>query len=160
MPRRFKKIKFDGVNVFIQYEDGNNFQNEYTLKCDEQPRPEMAQAFKALAYEVLLLCELPEDYLGRLEVRSVSLNYGGKQETMGATFSARMKLNYSNAPLNLNTPNKPVEPYSEGNYDDEILQKMCLRPECVEKLENLIDEANYYVDGNRAQGNLFDNSAA
>ena len=155
MPRRFKKIKFDGVNVFIQYEDGDNFQNEYTLKCDEKPRPEMEQAFKELAYEALLLCELPEDYLGRLEVRSVSLNYGGKEETMGATISARMNLNYSNAPLNLNTPNKPVEPYSEGNYDDEMLQKMCLRPECVDKLETLIDEANYYVDGNRAQGSLF-----
>lgn len=160
MPRRFTKIKFDGVTVELHYEEGDGYTDKYTMKCNELPRPDMVVAFDELREEARLLCELPEDYLQRIDVRSVSLNYGGKQETMGATITARMKLEYSNAPLNLNTPNKPVEPYSEGNYDDEILQKMCLRPECVEKLEALIDAANYYVDGQRAQGNLFDHTAA
>ena len=160
MPRRFTKIKFDGVMVELHYEEGDGYTDKYTMKCNELPRPDMVVAFDELREEARLLCELPEDYLQRIDVRSVSLNYGGKQETMGATITARMKLEYSNAPLNLNTPNKPLEPYSEGNYDDEVLQKMCLRPECVEKLEALIEAANYYVDGQRAQGNLFDHTAA
>ena len=155
MPRRFTKIKFDGTTVELHYEEGDNYLDKYTMKCNELPRPDMVMAFDALREEARLLCELPEDYLQRIDVRSVSLNYGGKQETMGATITARMKLEYSNGPLNLNTPNKPVEPYVEANYDDETYAKMCLRSECVDKLEKLIDEANYYVDGQRAQGNLF-----
>ena len=157
MARRFRKIKYDGTNVVLQYEEGDNFQNEYSLKCDERPRPEMAIVFNDLREEVRLLCELPPDYINRLEVRSVSLNYGGDNQTMGATITARMKLEYSNAPLNLNTPNKPEEPYNtDCEYDDETYEKMCLRSECVDKLYQLIDEANYYVDGQREQGNLFD----
>lgn len=153
--RRFRKIKYDGKHVTLVWEEGDSFQNEYSLKCDELPRPEMVMAFDDLREEARLLCELPEDYLARIDVRSVSLNYGGDNETMGATITARMELYHSNAPLNLNTPNKPVEPYnSEIEYDDETLEKMCLRNECVDKLETLIEEANYYVDGQRAQQTL------
>ena len=72
-----------------------------------------------------------------------------------------MKLAYSNAPLNLNTPNKPEEPYNtDCEYDDETYAKMCLRSECIDKLYQLIDEANYYVDGQREQGNLFEGQEA
>lgn len=157
MGRRFKKIKFDGKNVTLLWEEGDYYQNEYSLKCDELPAPGMVKAFDELRYEALLLCELPDEYLDRIDVRSVSLNYGGPEETMGATITARMQLFYSNAPLNLNTPNKPVEPYSaECEYDDEVLAKMCLREECINKLEDLINEANRYVDGERAQGKLFE----
>ena len=124
MGRRFKKIKFDGKNVTLLWEEGDSYQNEYSLKCDELPAPGMVIAFDELRYEALLLCELPDEYLDRIDVRSVSLNYGGPEETMGATITARMQLFYSNAPLNLNTPNKPVEPYSaECEYDDEVLAK-------------------------------------
>lgn len=160
MARRFTKIKFDGTTVELHYEEGNGYTDKYTMKCNELPRPDMVVAFDELREEALLLCELPEDYLQRIDVRSVSLNYGGKQETMGATITARMKLEYSNAPLNLNTPNKPVEPYQDGEYDDETYAKMCLRSECVDKLYALIEAANYYVDGQRAMNNLFDDSAA
>ncbi len=158
MARRFTKIKYDGKTVFLQYQQGPAFKDEYSMKCRELPRPEFAEALKALAPEVLYLCELATAYLNRIKVRSVSLNYGGKGETMGATITSQMDLYNSNCPLNLNTPNKPVEPYNtDCEYDDDTLAKMCLRGECVDKLEDLIDEANKYVDGQRAQGSLFDN---
>ena len=158
MPRRFTKIKFDGTTVELHYEEGNGYMDKYTMKCNEPPRPELEEALKALAPEVLYLCELANCYLERITVRSVSLNYGGKQETMGATITSQMELYNSNCPLNLNTPNKPVEPYADGDYDDEVYAKMCLRSECVDKLYDLIEAANYYVDGQRAQGSLFDES--
>ena len=159
MARRFTKIKYDGETVFLQYQQGPAFKDEYSMKCRERPRPEFAEALKALAPEVLYLCELANAYLNRIKVRSVSLNYGGEGETMGATITSQMDLYNSNCPLNLNTPNKPVEPYNtECEYDEDTLAKMCLRSECVDKLEVLIDEANKYVDGQRAQGNLFDDA--
>ena len=157
MARRFTKIKYNKGNVFVAYEQGAN---EYSMKCNEMPRAEFIQALIDLQEEVIEMCELPESYLERITVKSVSLNYGGKKETMGATITASMELFNSNAPLNLNTPNKPVEPYAEGDYDDETLEKMCLTEDCVEKINTLINEANLYVDGKRAQGSLFDNSAA
>ena len=157
MARRFTKIKYNKGVVFVAYEQGAN---EYSMKCNEMPRAEFVQALIELQEEVIRMCELPDEYLDRITVKSVSLNYGGKKETMGATITASMELFYSNAPLNLNTPNKPVEPYADGEYDDEALEKMCLSEECVEKIFILINEANLYVDGKRAQGSLFDNSAA
>lgn len=161
MPRRFKKIKFDGEQVFLQYEEGASFENEYTIKCKELPRPEMVAALEDLRPEVLLLCELPDSYLDRIDVRSVSLNYGGPAETMGATITARMKLYHSNCPLNLNTPNKPVEPYNtDCDYDDDTYEKMCLSEDCVDKLEVLIEEAEAYINGHRAQGSLFGEDSA
>ena len=158
MARRFTKIKYNKGNVFVAYEQGAN---EYSMKCNEMPRAEFVQALIDLQEEVIQMCELPDEYLKRITVKSVSLNYGGKRETMGATITASMELYNSNAPLNLNTPNKPVEPYNnEADYDDEMLEKMCLSEACIEKLNILINEANLYVDGKRAQGSLFDNSAA
>ncbi len=157
MAIRFTKIKYDGSQVEIHYEKGAEYADKYTLKCSEPPRPELGKAFMDLGVEVINLCELPDDYLSRIIVRSVSLNYSGKNETMGATITAQMELYNSNCPLNINTPNKPVEPYNaDCDYDDKTYAKTCLSCECVDKLEELIEEAGRYVDGQRAQGKLFD----
>ena len=159
MARRFTKIKYDGSQVELHYEDGEGYADKYTMKCSERPRPELGKAFMDLGVEVIQLCELPDNYLDRIIVRSVSLNYGGKQETMGATITAQMELYHSNCPLNLNTPNKPVEPYNtDCDYDDDTYAKMCLSGDCIDKLETLIKEAELYVDGKRAQGSLFDDA--
>lgn len=68
-----------------------------------------------------------------------------------------MELYESNTPLNLNTPNKPAEPYSEAQEYDEVT---CLSRKCIDRLEILMEEADRYVDGHRAQGTLWGPDAA
>lgn len=56
--------------------------NEYTAKCTEEPAPNFLEALKDLRQFVIEMCELPEDYIDRITVKSVSLNYGGEADTI------------------------------------------------------------------------------
>lgn len=154
MKRRLTKIKYKpGDSVLINWTAGKTNEDEYSIKCKDMPRGEFIRAMQGLNKHVVDMCELPEEAAFRVQTRSVSLNYGGENETLGATISAQMELLKSNQPLNINTPNKTVEPYNKDTPWDE---KICLTEECVDALYELIEEANLYIDGTRAQGSLFD----
>lgn len=157
--RRYTKIKYDEKKgkVYLAFSCGQNYENNYTVECTEKPAPEFIEAMKALNEIVVQMCELPESYQKRIATKSVSLSYGGESEVMSATISAQMELYESNTPLNLNTPNKPAEPYSEAQEYDEVT---CLSRKCIERLEILMEEADRYVDGHRAQGTLWGPDAA
>jgi len=73
-----------------------------------------------------------------------------KASKVGAVIIASMLLFRSNTSLNLNTPHKTEDFY--GETGDE---KQLLNPTCVSRLNRLIDEAEDYVKGIRAQGDLF-----
>lgn len=152
---RFTKIKYNPEKggVYIAYQKGKNFEDEYTVRCTEKPRPEFIKSMAALAEYVVLICELPSEYVKRIDVKSVSLNYGGPDETKGATITASMMLKNSNAPLNINTPNKAFEMYnSDADPDEKVLMPV----ECIDAIEELESEARKYIAGHRAQGNLFE----
>ena len=151
--RRYTKIKYSEKGVYIAYQQGAGFVNEYTAKCTEEPAPNFLEALKDLRQFVSEMCELPEDYIDRITVKSVSLNYGGEADTMGATISASMELYNSNAPLNINTPNKPEMPY---NPDQEWDEKICLTEECVFAIRKLVLVAEEYLSGVRQQTSLFE----
>lgn len=125
--------------------------DEYSMTCSELPRPEFHTAMQALAVHVVEMCELPEEYLERIKVRGVSFSYGGEAEVMGATISAEMLLNMSTVNLNLNTPHKASDFYSENGGDERQL----LSGDCVDALLALQRECEEYIKGNRAQTNLF-----
>ena len=152
---RFTKIKYNPEKggVYIAYQKGKDFEDEYTVRCTEKPRPEFMGAMQGLAEHVTSMCELPSEYTKRIEVTSVSLNYGGPNDTEGATITAKMHLENSNAPLNINTPNKAFEMYNEDADPD---MKALLTEDCVEAIETLEQEARKYIAGYRAQGNLFE----
>jgi hypothetical protein len=151
---RFNKIKLtkDG-KVHLEYQvkakKGGSW-DDFSFTCSDEPKPEFRNALIDLAQDVIKMCELPEDYLGRIVVKGVSFSWGGEAEVMGAVIVAQMSLRKSNIPLNLNTPHKPSEPYSEGADESQLLSD-----DCVGRLEDLIKEAEDYVKGIRAQGNLF-----
>ena len=71
---------------------------------------------------------------------------------MGATISAQMKLNKSNQNLNLNTPHKASDSYSDAPADP----KQLLPDKCIDALTELCREVELYIRGERAQGKLFD----
>ena len=151
---RFKKIKIKDHKIYIEYELRNKAKNDwdqFSLACSDEPKPEFQTALQALSEDVIAMCELPEDYRKRIMVTGVSFSYGGDDEIMGATIISQMALNRSNVNLNLNTPHKSSEPYSEGGDASQ-----CLSEDCIEHLTSLMLEAEDYVKGKRAQGELFE----
>lgn len=151
--RQITKIKLGKESkVHIEYrierstEKGEDF-DLFTLDCIDKPLPEFELAMMELRKHVLDICEMPMDDLEVLKVtvKGVSFSYSGEENIMGATIIATKKLNKSNA-LMINTPHKFAEPHNEGQSAE-----MCLSEQCVEVLEELIKQAEKYLDGERAQ---------
>ena len=154
MERRFTKIKFDPKKgmVHLEYKSGKQLLDEYTMKCTEAPNPNFIKSLEVFKTHVTDICELPADYADRIIVRGISLNYGGEDDVMGCVIIAGMELQNSNAPLNLNTPNKIECMYNPDMPDDE---KVLMSADMRDDIEELIHEANLYVEGERAQTSLF-----
>ena len=151
---RIKKIKVTSdKKVSVAYEkiSKTGIWDEYTFTCSEAPRPELLTALSKLAPHVIEMCELPTSYLTRIDVRSVSFSYGGEKEVMGATITSQMKLEDSYSNLNLNTPHKASDSYSDAPADE----KQLLSDDCISDLGHLCEEVELYIDGERAQGKLF-----
>ena len=154
---RFKKIKVTSdEKISIQYEvQRDTLFDEFSFTTLDKALPTFHEALQALKEDVREMCELPEEYQERIFVKGVSFSYGGENEVMGATIIAQMHLKESNVPLNLCTPYKASEPYSDGGVDPKTL----LSDDCVKRLWDLTEEAKNFVQGVRAQGNLFAGAA-
>jgi hypothetical protein len=151
---RIIKVKITKENrIHISYEEKNSRcgWDEYSFTCADQARPEFYEKMNGLRIHVVDMCELPENYIDRIKVRGVSVSYGGEKEVMGATISAQMVLNHSNCDLNLNTPHKASDSYSDAPADEMQL----LDPDCVTALREVYEECKAYISGDRAQGKLF-----
>src|SRR3990167_7830135 len=102
MARRLTKVKWDGKQVVIRFEDTRpNGTDEFELVCHDPPLPAFGAALKALRQHVEEITELPADYCENLEIRGVSLSYadaGG----MGAVITCLKPLTTTRAPLVLN----------------------------------------------------------
>ena len=154
MKMRIKKIKVTSdkkVNVSYEQMSKTGMWDEYTFSCSEAPRPELLTVLSKLAPHVIEMCELPESYVSKIDVRSVSFSYGGEKEVMGATITSQMKLDNSNCNLNLNTPHKASDSYSDAPAD----YKQLLSDDCITDLEKLCEEVKLYIGGERAQAKLF-----
>ena len=146
--RRITKIKMNGVSVQIQWEELAMDQSwaKFGMKNTDMARPEMFTAMNALATDVIDLCELPTIWKKQIEVRGVSITY--TEKTWGITISAIKRLDKSKKSLVLNTPYTSVD----GCDNMELL----LSANAIEHIERLTDEAQRYIDGDRAQMKLFD----
>lgn len=152
---RIKKVKLTSdkkIAIAYEKESKSGAWDEYSLSCSDRARPEFYAILAALAPFVIEMCELPESYLDRIEVRGVSFSYGGSDEVMGATISAQMRLDNSNCNLNLNTPHKASGSYNDFPADE----KQLLSATCIDALGKLCDEVEKYIQGEREQGRLFD----
>ncbi|OPY03534.1 MAG: hypothetical protein A4E60_00199 [Syntrophorhabdus sp. PtaB.Bin047] len=149
---RFNKIKVSkDARYRFEYEVEKNDGevDELTLSSKDRPRPEFLTALNKLKPFAIKICELPSSYESKIEVRGVSFSYGGASETMGATITSIMTLENSTAPLILNTPHKTETFYSEHGDARQLLPDGCAKA-----LNDLCDEAELYIRGERAQGRL------
>lgn len=150
---RINKVKVTKAGkIHIEYQErkGDSW-DDYSMKCSERALPKFYELFGELKQHMNDICEFPEEFVDRLTVRGVSFSYGGEREVMGAVLSGFLTLNMSVAPLNINTPHKIQEPYSEKA---EPIEEMLLSDELVNLLTDLQKETIRYIKGERAQGKL------
>lgn len=142
--KKVKKSKATGiVTIHYQIANGEDW-DSYTLACKSYPHPDLLNALAELIPHVMEICELPQSYQEGLEVSGVSFSYNEKVGVMGAVITAQKKLKTHPAPLIINTPHKPVEPYAEGGDDSASLSTGC-----VMILDRLQKEAELYIGGKR-----------
>lgn len=156
--RRIKKIKLDKKEKIIldwEVEIGSGSENkswdEYHIKCSDRANPEFYNAIKNLVQDVILLLEFPDIWKETITVKGVSFSYSDN-DVQGAVITAQRELMCSATPMNCNTPHKPFDSYNENECDDE--QLMPEETQC--RLHTLEEEAQKYIDGDRAQMNLFE----
>ena len=147
-PKRVTKIK---VKKGVYYFGWEVFQastknwDQHTLSCKDEPRPELLERLQTLANHVTEICEFGEWETKKLIVSGVSLSYGDK-ENCYLVITAQKALEYSRAPLIINTPARPEMPESEN--DDPIF---CWSDELCADVDALEQEAWKYINGERAQ---------
>lgn len=141
-------------SIKIEYEElnRNGGWDEYSMKSAEEPAPSFEHALDDLAPHVEQMCELTtnDHQVHPYTVRGVSFSYGGDHDVMGATITAERTLTNSNSPLILNTPHKIAEPYAEGSDETQVMTN-----DCLIDLERLQNEAEDYLEGKRAQMDMF-----
>ncbi len=151
--KRFTKIKSgDRIKLAWQQLNGENTWDDYSISCVERARPEFYETMQALAAHLLEVCEITTT--NPVEVNGVSLAYGGEAETMMVTLTAKIKLENSTTPLCINTPCKPCGLLHENDTGENVLYA-----DAVDAIQEVINEAETYLDGDRAQGELFGGNA-
>lgn len=151
---RIKKVKITNekkISMVYEKETRAGGWDEYSFTCSEEAKPEFYNSMNSLKEHVIEMCELPDSYIGKITVKGVSFSYAGEKEVMGATISASMDLQKSYPNLNLNTPHKASDSYSDAPPDD----MQILTSECIQALLELQKQCVSYIEGDRAQMAMF-----
>lgn len=145
------KVKVKGAKVHVEWsierEQGDT--DDYTLKCVDAPAPSFVQAWNKLQLVITEEAELPNHMAVEITPIGLSVTYYDDGR-WGAVVSGTRQLKYSNAPLVINTPHKPAEPSEYNKGDDNILLE-----KSVAVIQEVLEEAEKYINGDRAQQGLF-----
>jgi hypothetical protein len=126
-----------------QLASGNS--EDHGVETDDPPLPSLHAALQALKPHFLQIMELDEDYGEGMDVLGVTLKWKVDSETgdrriKSATISVKKKLHeITNDVVPISTP------HTESGLSDA----------CRDAIEALCEEAERFVDGDRAQGDLF-----
>lgn len=137
----FKKIKLKEGKVKIETlrKITDKAYKTETLESFEAPLSSFPAALQALAPFILKICALPEDYIMGLEVIGTSFNMDESKGDLNVTITALKSIDGLNSPLVINTPNVCTESVSA---------EFCVA------VDHLCDEAQRYIDGERAETQL------
>lgn len=143
MTRRIRKVKYRDGTVTIVYEvERADASDKYTMECSEQPTPAFHTALRELQGHVAVWVDQPVAWGKDLEIVGVTLTWN--RDVMGAVVTAIKPVECG--AWCINTPHLA----SEVSYED----GPCMDWACFRALERVIDQAERYVDGERAQGQL------
>jgi len=160
MQRRIAKVRYKEGRVEIKEleeddgESGAERSKEILFKCGEEPSQDFVAAMKRLVPHVRTILELPATYCEeRIQVTGVSFSRT-REGIDGATISGIVKLDTAIGPFSFNTPHLSFLPTSEG------ANQPLMPDEAQADLVVLRAEVQAYLDGKRAQADLFDAKAA
>ncbi|MCP4049884.1 MAG: hypothetical protein GY730_04175 [bacterium] len=149
--KQIKKIKWnkDNGSIKIKWNVPQNTGEpyEYSLNIREKARPEFYLSLQKLAKHWSEILEI--EHKDNVLVSSVSFSWS--HDVMGVTIYASRKLNKSTGVFGCNTPHRIETFYSENGGDEGQLMSEDLSNDCIE----LLSEAKYYIDGERAQQTIF-----
>lgn len=135
------------MDIKITYEKtSKQSEDEITSKSGDMPLQSFFNIWNGLRVWVNHICEI-DDSSDTVKLTGVSLSWGGENETMGCVLTAQKDLEFSSAPLNLNTPHKIEDFYSQNGGDENQLMDRKM----VKQVEELIEETLKYLRGDRAQ---------
>ena len=151
---RMLKIKAKGKFITLQweqYQKSTSNWDEHALTSADPPRPELLDCMKKMNQHIVDICEMQKSDINKVEARSISLSYG--EDGSGVVISGIKELEHNTSPLCINTPYKP-------EFGPEGMEECGMSAELQEDIGNLCDEAFKYINGDRAQQNLFTDGQA
>jgi len=149
----FTKIKANGKTVELAWSEkritGDLVEHRYTSA--QGPRPEFVKALQAFIGFVIEVLELPESYEVGLKVISVSISEG-ENTGNGLVVTALKEVDAAQGPAVFNTPFIPKVATSE--------EAPAFPGSVLRLLAELEREATLFLEGKRAQQDLFEKTPA
>lgn len=152
---QFTKIVANDAHVALNWTSKKKTASEaeeihsHELTCEEKPRPAFDVAMQAFKPFLLKIIGAPKEWAEKTIVRGISL----KKEESGArgiVISAIRYCPFGSAPIAINTPYlREQTDETKESGSNFFLDGM------VDAIEELCDQADEYLKGNRAQGELF-----
>ena len=144
------KIKYDGARAELLWEilqAKSDTVNKYSMESADQPTEAFKKALQALAPFVCDICEFEENYKAGMTIRGITCTYSSEKRVMGVMIHVVKKLPESNRVFPFNTPFLPEASPVEGGAE-------LARP-CAIAIRELLREAEKYINGERAQIDMF-----
>jgi len=152
---RITKAKIKDGQLHVELEGmENDTERKITLRSMEGFHADLSDAFDALCRHVREILEWPGNlYLDTMKVTGVSWSMSEGTGVEGAVISGQAGLDTCTSPFCFNTPHLPFEQYNpDGNGP--------LMPDGAQvALDELRREVQAYIDGKRAQLELFGRAA-
>jgi hypothetical protein len=152
---RIAKIKLveEALEIHLERLDDDTEQKTAFRSRGHTVHPDLSDALQALQPHVRDILCLPADWCANaFDIRSISFSKSEKTGVEGAVVSCSVDLTTCNSPFFFNTPYLPIQRHTDEGVTLELSQ------EAIDALEKLKSEAHAYLDGKRAQRDLFDDA--
>ena len=149
---RIAKIKRSNpwLSVTSVEKRGDQNEKETTFKSSEDPHGDLLDALAALERHIRTILGWPDSYAKDcIKITGVSFSYNDEFDVEGAVISGQVSIDTADAPFVFNTPHLPYDQYSPTGVSK------LMPTEAQQALRTLQDEAVSFVEGKRAQGDMF-----